>query len=250
MHNTITFDSDRTLDMLGVPGRLMRRTVKPWAKPALWTHQDWTSEARIVKGYGERAFLRVNVRFDDDCNNGHNTFAITGDVRDARGREIAMGCLHDDIAQVFPELSHLIQWHLCSSDGPMHYIANTLYHVLQHGATHAWVYYTGAGNTDPLGIVKCETKERLLGYVKSNEVLKAEGQPGYRIQWDEKTVKVRNLTHARNCAVWPDATDEQLSAPRDALKAALEARLPDLLIRFRADIESTGFYWTPESFPG
>lgn len=73
------------------------------------------------------------LRYDDDCNNGHNSFAITGDFwragnRDARNPDMG-GCCHDDLAIVFPELAHWIQWHLVSSDGPMHYIANTLYYA-------------------------------------------------------------------------------------------------------------------------
>ena len=71
--------------------------------------------------------MTVQVRFDDECGNGHNTFAITADIR---GRFIDMGgCLHDEIREHFPELAHLIRWHLVSTDGPMHYIANTTYHA-------------------------------------------------------------------------------------------------------------------------
>jgi len=46
-----------------------------------------------------------------------------------KGRLEACGCLHDEIRQHFPELAHLIKWHLVSTDGPLHYIANTLYHL-------------------------------------------------------------------------------------------------------------------------
>lgn len=77
--------------------------------------------------------MRVEIRFDDQCKNKHNTFAITGDVEDTskRGdsRFVAGGCLHDEIAKAFPELAPLIKWHLKDSNGPMHYIANTLYHA-------------------------------------------------------------------------------------------------------------------------
>jgi hypothetical protein len=83
---------------------------------------------RAVEGYGKDAALWAHVRFDDECGNGHNTFAITGNVRVPKQRdEAAVGCLHDDIAKVFPELAPLIKWHLCSTDGPMHYLASTLY---------------------------------------------------------------------------------------------------------------------------
>ena len=71
--------------------------------------------------------MTVQVRHDDQCGNGHNTFSVTADII---GRGIEMfGCLHDEIREHFPELSHLLKWHLASTDGPMHYIANTTYHA-------------------------------------------------------------------------------------------------------------------------
>jgi hypothetical protein len=87
----------------------------------------------------------AEARFDDDCKNGHNTFAITAEVYDetrrngeqsqvgSKGRRYmtSCGCQHDLVVQHFPELAPLIKWHLTSTDGPMHYIANTIYHVEQ-----------------------------------------------------------------------------------------------------------------------
>ena len=85
-------------------------------------------QSRPITGYGENAVLSVELRFDEDCQNGRETFSITGDVKRS-GRWVAGGCLHEDISRVFPELKPLIKWHLTSSDGPMHYIANTCYHA-------------------------------------------------------------------------------------------------------------------------
>lgn len=223
----------------GVPGRLLslRRPPAPW-KAGTFANQTWVSQSRPIKGYGAGARLTVNMRFDDNCKNGHNSFAITGDIRSSRGEE-AGGCVHDEITEVFPELVHLIRWHLCSTDGPMHYVANTVYHARQHGANRAWVYFTGS--SDPMNIG--ETKERCVGYVKADEARKVEAVDGYRVQWDEKTVKVQNLDYARSCAVWPEATDEQLCLPSGELTALLEARLPALLAAMRADIEAAGFVW-------
>ena len=80
--------------------------------------------------------LEINIRYDDSCGNGHNTFSITGsffkNVRETMG-----GCCHDEIAEAVPELAHLIKWHLCSSTGPMHYIANTTYHMSQGNLEYA-----------------------------------------------------------------------------------------------------------------
>jgi hypothetical protein len=227
----------------GVNGRLFALNIPPapW-KAGTFANQTWLSESRPVSGY---AVLQVHVRFDDNCRNGHNTFAITADFRHPGHRDIAAGgCMHDDITKVFPELAHLIQWHLVSTDGPMHYIANTVYHAKENGPTHAWVYFKGQGATDPLGLGSDGEKERLLGYLDADKARAAETQPGYTVKWDEKTVKVRNLDHARSTAVWPDATDEQLQAPAAELAQALAERLPALLAAFRADIEAAGFIWS------
>lgn len=77
---------------------------------------------------GQTFRLDVVARFDDRCGNGHNTFAVTAELY--RGREwVAGGCLHDEVARHVPELAPMLKWHLTSTDGPMHYLANTLYHA-------------------------------------------------------------------------------------------------------------------------
>jgi hypothetical protein len=86
------------------------------------------TDDKLRADYGATARLTVDVRYDDRCNNGHNSFSITGDIRVGH-RIKACGCLHDDIIRLFPELAQYVKWHLTSSDGPLHYIANTVYHV-------------------------------------------------------------------------------------------------------------------------
>ena len=73
---------------------------------------------------GHQRVMTVTLRYDDRCNNGHNTFSITGDISKLMG-----GCIHDEIREFFPELAKYIKWDLCSSNGPLYYIANTLYHA-------------------------------------------------------------------------------------------------------------------------
>ena len=192
---------------------------------------------------GREYVLIAKVRYDDECGNGHNTFTITGEIwRAEQGQPIgrdceSCGCIHEDIAKRLPQLAPHIKWHLVSSDGPMHYIANTVYHAQSYGPRYAWVYYTGP--QDPLGIE--DTKERCVGYVKAGKARAAEGQPGYRVVWDEKTAKEANLDYARSSAVWPDATDEDLLAP--GLEERLQARLPRLMEEFRAAVEALGFVY-------
>lgn len=147
----------------------------------IFRSQKFISISRPIKGYAAGAEMKVCISFDDECQNGHQTFAITAEVRIRRNIE-ACGCMHEEIAKVFPEFAPLIKWHLVSTDGPVHYIANTHYFVS-------------------------------------------------KLRFDE----------ARRTAVWPEATDEQLSAPREELEAALLARMPSLMSDFYADMEACGF---------
>lgn len=238
---------ERAGDVLGVPGRFFGVVA---SADGLILNQRWISNARPSVENGAPVVLRATIRFDDECRNGREAFSITGEARDPglRGDRgfVSGGCVHDDIAATFPELAPLIRWHLCATDGPMHYVGNTIYHARENGPTHAWVYFKGPAATDPLGLGNDGERERLLGYLKADRARAADGQPGYRVVWDEKTVKVRNLAHARSSACWPDATHGQLCAAPDVLRAALLARLPALLAEFRADVERAGFVWPAE----
>lgn len=86
---------------------------------------------RFIAGYGKGAEITAMVRYDDQCGNGHNSFSITADVvtpASRRRNDIeAGGCMHEEVARLFPKLAPFIKWHLCSADGPMHYVANSLY---------------------------------------------------------------------------------------------------------------------------
>jgi hypothetical protein len=196
----------------------------------------------MFKKHSDYYRIAATVRYDDRHANGHNTFSITGQIdrQLPTGRWIneECGCIHAAIAQHFPKLAPLIKWHLVSTDGPLHYIANTCYHVLEHGPKYAWIYYCGL--QDPLQFKETNTEE-LLGYITAEQAKRALEVPGYRVVWDEKTCKVRNLDAARASAIWPDATDEELTAP--GLPERLHARLPKLLEEFRQAVESLGLVY-------
>jgi len=158
----------------------------------------------LISQYSGGRYFKVELQFDDTCGNGHCTFSITGEEGRIGARDCdSCGCLHDEIAQRFPQLAKYIKWHSVSTDGPMHYIQNTLYF---------------AGDRDCHGRRKGEASSFEYG----------EG-------------KKRELEAARNAAVWPDATDEQLMSEPETLKSMLEARLPGLMAEFRADMEELGF---------
>lgn len=167
---------------------------------------------------------------------------------------VSMGCLHDMICREFPHVAPLVPFHLSSIDGPMHYVANTVWH---------------AGDRDAWGLRKGERRQIRNG---------ATGLPSWQLRVDDGTEhgadlpretygrdsaerptqrltlawfpwcrigdgKVRDLDAARRSAVWPDATDAELVQEPEALRAALLARLPALLDRMRATCAAAGIAW-------
>lgn len=302
----VDYGSDVKLAVLGVEGRLTHATRKPGQAPGLWFKQAWVSTPRPIAGYGTHGRMMVEIRFDDSCGNGHNSFAITASVytdESSRRRDCAAcGCLHEDIARVFPELAGLIQWHLWSTDGGLHYIANAAYHASNrdhHGclAGEPWAWdeavrfgpnpilhklnkafakflqdcRKGVHGEFDFEVIRVDHKERghtgkyqfgpkftFGGYGKDwhqcpfdseDEAMRflralQTCEPTFQkvaCQWGEG--KVRDFEAARNAANWPEATEEELSSPN--LKEMLAARLPDLLRRFKADVEACGLRWEP-----
>lgn len=226
--------------------------------PDLIYKQVFTTEMRGPKNNRIKAF----IRFDDECKNGHNSFAITGEMYDytlTRNQWHSGGCIHDDVAKAFPEIAHLIKWHLTDSTCPMHYLANATYH---------------ASDRDHNGLLKGESRQIISGKsglpawrleaVDANGVALPYGEigksfdgitppenPNYSIKWVPWCIigegKARNFDAARSCAVWPEATDAQLSLPRSELTALLEARHAGLVAAFKADILAAGLKWDSRS---
>lgn len=256
---------------------------------------------RPIAGYKEGAAIWATCRFDDDCGNGHNTFSITAQVREPGRRDIAAGgCLHDEIAAAFPELAGLIKWHLCSTDGPLHYLSNTLYlagdrdcngykagepsrfetsiqfgrNPIKHHFKGAFVQflqdatphngrgaydfevlpiyhdskpgeykfapkYTFGGYADKWHVCPFDTEQAALDFLTALQTC----EPQFvkvAVAWGSG--KARELDAARAVAIWPEATDAELTAPD--LKQRLTDRLPALLAEFRAAMESEPLSFT------
>jgi hypothetical protein len=115
------------------------------SRSQLTKHQAFEKRIDYVTNHGPETMI-VTLRYDDQCGNGHNTFSITSNIystggsrgepkiNHANGRVLRLescGCQHDEIIKRFPELAPFIKWHLTSSDGPMHYIDNTVYYAEQ-----------------------------------------------------------------------------------------------------------------------
>lgn len=99
-------------------------------------HRPQRKEFRHSEPDG-RWFL-FTINYGDPCKNGRNSFTIVGGEYECKGgRCLSCGCLHEDFARIFPELEHLLKWHLVSSHGPMHYLENSMYHAEQGNIEHA-----------------------------------------------------------------------------------------------------------------
>ena len=135
--------------------------------------------------YGlEDTTVAVVLRYDDACENGHNSFSIIVESRDFGG------CCHDLVERHWPEYADLIKWHLCSDDGPLHYVENTVWHVADH---------------------------YMVGIIPKD--------------------KQQDLDAARRAAIWPEATDAELTS--EDLTLLLALRLPELLKKFHEAIRNT-----------
>lgn len=101
-------------------------------------------QEKILTKVGDGFVFVGTIRFDDRCKNEHNTFSITGGMYDRgymrneqhkigkNGKRYWLGScgrMDEEFAQYFPEYADLLKWHLCSTDEPLHYIANTVYHA-------------------------------------------------------------------------------------------------------------------------
>ena len=251
--------------------------------------------------------LVAEVRHDDSCRNGHNTFAITADLwkLNKQGRRVgqepvACGCLHDEIAKHMPDLAPLIKWHLCSTDGPLHYLTNTIYQAsdrdykgfrkgevgrietkiafgnnpIMHAPGSNWVRNKFVAWLKEHG-PRCGFDFEIIAlHHKKEEGDRTTYSPKYTfggfdakawhecpfddddeamrflaalqtcdpkfietpVSWGEG--KEPDLEAAQSCAIWPDATLEQLQD-----RSALESRLPALMEAFKSDVESLGFVY-------
>jgi hypothetical protein len=274
-------------------------------KSTLTKHQVKTYGPKFYTEHGSQFRIAVEVRYDDECGNGHNSFGITATIDEKRGnqwREYSGGCCHEEVAKHFPELAPFIKWHLCASDGPMHYLVNTLYHAGNrdhNGRTKGERYHIKGQEENRIVFgdfpISFEFKDDFTKFISSvsrwqyAEAIPVEHPPeeksnyrfapkwtikGHNCEWyqcpfdreeeakdfikacqifaprivvfTEKYTKVgegkeRQLEYARNGAIWPEATDEQLCSEPEELKRLLVERLPALIEDFKKAVESLGF---------
>jgi len=243
--------------------------------------------------------VEAKIRWDDTCGNRHNSFSVTGSAwlagrRMRRDNPDTCGCIHELVAEVFPEVAHLIKYHLTSSDSPMHYVANTVYHAsdrdhwgLKAGEPHQYETFYLIGNSplevkikaSVMAFVTAQLENGITAFAtvpvehvnspgdsyKFGPKFKLEGMPvckWHEAPFDDADAQglikafnmlgtdpdfikpVRRVTSwgegktpdfeaARRSAVWPEATDNQLSDVDQLIE-----RLPGLMATFKADLEA------------
>lgn len=253
-----------------------------------------TARREIIEN-GIKLICKVEIRYDDECKNGHNSFFITGSVYEGRVSEracIVAGSCHEEIVEFFPELKKFIKWHGMTENEPLYYLANTLFHAKTrenmslplNAPTHFekrlkfegipftfaeqksgfWEYLESIGDFNNIEIesIKYDGKDSynygdnfsFTGFIKENEPKKWYRAPfNSKREADEFINALRNHTYsiikiptrwnkavipdlnaARNCAVWLDATDEELLS--EDLRQKLIDRLPALMEEFRNDL--------------
>lgn len=117
----------------------------------LHTDMKYT-EKREVMIENKKHEIIVSIRLDDECKNGFDEFAITGDSywvrKNGRRTFVWGGCIHDEIAEYFPHLSTFIKLHLCDNVGvPMHAVENGFYY-LQKSGVEKMARYLRANNEE------------------------------------------------------------------------------------------------------
>lgn len=119
---------------------------------------------RIEKG-GIIGF--IDIRLSDDCKNGHNDFAITGEFYQGFKAEknlITARCCHDEILKYRPDLKIFVDLHLSNVEGtPMFAISNGFYHLRETGVNVAKSYIRATDNE--MDLIKTAEDEQHFAYI-------------------------------------------------------------------------------------
>lgn len=120
--------------------------------------------------------LTVEIRLNDECHNGHDDFAITGDVykisKNNRKVFIEGGCCHDTILKYYPEFQIFVDLHLSDNSGvPMYAVSNGYYHLQKNGVDVMKTYLRT--NDEEAEILKtAENKEHFVYLIHKIGLLK------------------------------------------------------------------------------
>lgn len=199
----------------------------------------------------------VMASWADDPKNGSNTFYCKHKVVMADSdRESENLCIDDAPrairASIPVALIDLLKWNGCHSFGPWYYFENVVFlagdrdcnglrvgerRQIVNGRTKELAWHRVGIDAEGNEVELHRLEKYADGDIPPVETMTLAWRPWCRVGEG----KVRELDAARDIAIWPDATNEQLCSP--ALPDLLKERLPALLVEFRAVIEGLGFVW-------
>jgi len=76
--------------------------------------------------YGHELIVIAQMQ---EFHNQEPYFSITYTEYSRAGLFVSGGSNSELIEEEFPMLKKYVRWHLCSASGPMHYLANSMYHL-------------------------------------------------------------------------------------------------------------------------
>ena len=100
---------------------------------SILTKNQKRKETAVFIENGKKYRADLEMRYDDECGNGHNTFAMTYVLYQihANGRKTSVGWgpagLAPEVMEHFPNFKKFLKWHMFNSNGPTAYISNTVY---------------------------------------------------------------------------------------------------------------------------
>lgn len=110
------------------------------------------SATKLFTENGTTYRINVNIRLNDECNNGHEDFAITGTLyekaKNGRMIDISGGCIHDDILKHFPQFKIFVDLHLCDFKGATMYPTANGFYNLKRLSKDEFLPYFGINSDD------------------------------------------------------------------------------------------------------
>jgi len=213
-HSTVLWDSK----YIAFVKELFKKERELWIKenPSVITKHQFKDLSIDV----EDGRLDIRFRYDDDCGNGHNSFAMTGDLYDRPDRIPheankmthvgkrwlgSCGCLHDDILAntinggggfssiVFKKAE---MFHHTSSDSPMYYLENILYHAKAHPPIDGYLYFEDKA-------LELRPQCMKAGTLVEMDKMAVTDPKRYSVKVDEKSFKILDIGGVRSCGMWP-----------------------------------------------
>lgn len=158
-----------------------------------WTHKVTKTLPYKGDGYRKGATITVEAGLHH-YGNQSPYFSVTASIQEPRAADIAAGgCLHDDIAQHWPELRPIIALHLSDEWGvPMHAAANGIYH-LGYGPFGSWRAAVAASHFRITEAKAIELRERIASGSGHDEEKYAEEIKGMMPRWQDEAADALNI---------------------------------------------------------